>query len=163
MKVQAEIRYPRPPADVSVMLADPDFQDAKCKATGALRHAVDVTADGDRLRISTERELPTDRFPDFVKSFVGSSLTVNQVDDWDPPGADGSRTGSITVTVSGAPIRLTGTQRLTVDGTGARTEIVAEVKAKIPLIGGRVEKAAEPAIMGAVKAEQKVASTWLAT
>lgn len=162
MKLMAEIHYPRAPAEVSAMTFDPSFQDLKCAATGAVSHSVDVSEAGDRMVITTEREMPTDGFPDFLRSFVGNSLKVTQVDDWGPAGADGSRDGTITVTIGSTPLKLTGKLTLgPVDG-GALGSVDADLKASVPLIGGRVEKAAAPAVMAAVRAEEKTAGKWFA-
>jgi hypothetical protein len=162
MKITAEIRYTRPPVDVSAMTFDPVFQDQKCAATGALSHTVDVKHTGDQAVITTERQMPTDGFPDFLKSFVGSSLKVIQVDSWDAVAADGSRHGTINVTIAGAPLKFSGTLTLTGDGSGSLGVVDGDLKASVPLIGSKVEKAAAPAVMAAVRAEQETADRWFA-
>lgn len=162
MKIDNEINYSAAPDLVSTMTFDPAFQDRKCEATGALSWTVDVTADGARTRVTTSREMATDQFPDFVRSFVGARLQITEVDDWGPADADGSRTGTITVTVANAPLRFTGTLALAPDAEGARATIAGDLKASIPLLGGRIEQAAAPAITAAVKAEQRTAREWLA-
>jgi Protein of unknown function (DUF2505) len=162
MRIDNEITYAAAPAVVSAMTFDPTFQDRKCQATGALSWTVDVAADGPRTRVTTSREMATDQFPDFVKSMVGARLKITEVDEWDAAAADGSRTGTITVTVSNAPLRFTGALELKPSAEGARATITGDLKASIPLLGGRIEQAAAPAITAAVKAEQRTAREWLA-
>ena len=162
MKIENQIDYPAPPDAVSAMTFDPAFQDRKCQATGALDWTVDITTDGPRSRVTTTRDMPTDEFPDFVKSMVGPRLKITEVDDWGPAAEDGSRTGTITVTVSNAPLRFTGILELRPIAEGARASVTGDLKANIPLIGGRIEQAAEPGITAAIKAEQRTAREWLA-
>jgi hypothetical protein len=167
LRLTDEIRYAADPDAVFAMLSDPDFQDSKCRATGALEHSVEVEPDDDGgVTITTSRSMPTDQLPDFLRGLTGGTLTVVQVETWDPPDGDGGREGTIEVEISGAPVSMHGTLRLAPDGTGdgARTveTIDGELKAKVPLIGGRIEKAAEPAVRAAVRAERRTGTAWLA-
>ncbi len=162
MRLQAEIRYARPPDAVNAMIADPAFQERKCRDTGALSQKVEVTGRDGRLVITTERQMPTKQFPDFVKSFVGQTLTLVQVDDWGPAGAGGGRTGRTTVTVAGTPLQMTGALTLAPAGTGAVTTVDADLKAGVPLIGGRIEQAAAPAVLAGIRQEQRTAEAWFA-
>ena len=105
--------------------------------------------------------MPTAQFPDFVRSMVGATITVTEVDDWGAARPDGSRAGTITVSISGAPLRLTGTLALHPASSGATADIEADLKASIPFLGGRLESAAAPAILAAVRAEERTARDWL--
>ena len=40
--------------------------------------------------------------------------------------------------------------------------IAGDLKASIPLLGGRVEKAAAPAVVEAIRAEERTGQRWLA-
>ena len=160
MKIQAEIRYSQPPSAVSTMIADAAFQDRKCAATGALDHTVDITDQAGRTTIKTERDMPTDQFPDFLKSLVGKTLKVVQTDDWAPAAPDGSRDGTTSVVITGTPLKLTGTLRLRPETGGSVAKLDADLKASVPLVGAKVEKAAAPAILSAVRAEEKTAARW---
>jgi uncharacterized protein YndB with AHSA1/START domain len=163
VRFSAEIRYDADPATVFAMLTDPDFQERKCAATGALDHDVEIEEyDDGGAAIRTSRTMPTDQVPDFVRTFVGQTLTVVQVDDWQPPAADGSRDGTLVVEIKGSPVSLTGALTLRADGAGTVEVIDGDVKAKVPLVGGRIEKAIEPALKAAIKVEQREGRTWLA-
>ena len=48
------------------------------------------------------------------------------------------------------------------EGSGTREIVALEVKAKIPLIGGKIEKAASPPIEEAIDIEAQTAKEWLA-
>jgi hypothetical protein len=162
VRLTAELRYPADPATVFAMLADPAFQERKLAATGALEHDVTVESRDGAATVRSRRTMPTDQVPDLVRNLVGSTLTVVQVEEWGPADADGGRRGTVAVEVSGAPVRLEGTLRLAPAGGGTVETVDGDLKARVPLIGGRIEKAAEPAIRMAIETEQREGLAWLA-
>ena len=163
MKISATFDYAATPHDVFAMLIDEDFQARKCVATGALSHSVSVSAQGDRTVIVSNRDLPTDGFPDFVKSLVGATLAVTETQDWGPAGPDGARQGRLTVDIAGAPIDLAGTLSLAPAAQGSVETVDGDLKARIPLIGSKIERAAAPAIESAMRAERETGQAWLGT
>lgn len=163
MKISATIDYAASPQDVFAMLADQDFQTRKCAATGAHRHTASIRTQGDRTIIVSTRDLPTDDFPHFVKNMVGPTLAVTETQDWGPPGTDGTRLGRLTVDIPGTPIDLAGTLSLAPGGQGSVETVEGDLKARIPLIGHKIEKAAAPAIQSAIRVESETGKAWLAT
>jgi hypothetical protein len=167
VKFSADIRYPAAPDRVYEMLIDPAFQEKVCLATGALDHSVDVeparAADGadGGATITTTRKLPAEGLPDFVRTFVGETLDVMRVDHWGPKDPDGSRRGTIVVEIHGTPVRLTGTITMRAAGEGTVEDVEGDLKAAVPLLGGKIERAAEPAIRAAVSKEQEIGGEWL--
>jgi hypothetical protein len=161
MKIAKSIDYAATPDQVFTVLADPAFQEAKCAATAAIRYSAQVSTSGERTVITTERVLPSDGLPDFAKSMVGESLTVSETQDWGPAAADGSRQGRVEMTVAGAPISLSGTLSLKPGGQGTVELLDSELKARVPLIGGKIEQAAAPPIENAIAIEAKTAHEWL--
>jgi Protein of unknown function (DUF2505) len=177
MRITAQIHYPAEPGAVYAMLVDPAFGERTCLANHALEHEVAVeTFDDGGATVTTSRTMPTDQVPDFVRSFIGATLRVTEIREWAAPGPDGARTGTLVVAIDGAPVRLTGTLRLSgttgtsgavgadVEGNGARAvqTIDGDLKASVPLVGGRIEKSVEPAIRAAIDVEQRTATDWLA-
>ena len=81
---------------------------------------------------------------------------------WGRPAADGSRTGTIHIGIGDAPVAMQGGLRMRVDGRGTRIDIDGDLKARVPLVGGRIERAAEPSIRAAIDIEQEVGEKWLA-
>jgi hypothetical protein len=163
VRLTAEISYAADATAVFEMLTQVEFQERKCAATGALSHEVEVEEydDGSAV-IRTRRTMPTDQVPDFVRTFVGSALDVVQVDDWGPAGPDGARDGTAVVEIQGAPVRFAGSLTLRPAPTGSLETIDGDVKASVPLVGGRIEKALEPALRAAIKVEQREGTAWLA-
>jgi uncharacterized protein YndB with AHSA1/START domain len=162
MKISATIEYAATPHEVFAMLADEAFQARKCAATGAQRHSVSITAQGDRTLIVSTRDLPTDDFPAFIKSMTGATLAVTETQDWGPPGPDGGRQGRLAVDIAGAPIDLTGTLSLVPGGQGSIESVEGDLKGRIPLVSGKIEKAAAPAIQSAIRVESETGKSWLA-
>jgi len=161
MKISAIIDYAATPDEVFAMLADEDFQNHKCAATGSRRHTVSIRAHGDRTLIVSTRDMPSDGFPPFVRGMVGETLAVTETQDWGQPGADGVRHGRLTVAIAGAPVALSAALSLTLGGEGCVETIEGDLKASIPLIGPKIEQAAAPAIQGAIRVESKTGKAWL--
>ena len=162
MKIAKTIEYAATPDEVFAVLSDARFQEAKCAATAAIKHSASVKTVGDRTVITTERILPSDGLPDFATAMVGETLKVTETQDWGPASADGSRRGTVEMAVAGAPIALNGTLAIAPGGPGTVEKVDAELKAKIPLIGGKIEKAAAPPIEEAIDIEAQTAHEWLA-
>jgi len=161
MKIAKSIEYAATPEEVFAVLSDAKFQEAKCAATAAIRHSASVKTVGDRTVFTTERILPSSGLPDFAKSMVGDTLKVSETQDWGPASDDGSRQGTVEMGVAGVPIVLNGTLSLAPGGAGTVETIDAELKAKVPLIGGKIEKAAAPPIEEAIDIEARTAHEWL--
>lgn len=163
MRFSAEIRFDADPRRVFEMIVDPAFQEAKCLASGSIEHEVDVSEhdDGSAVVVS-RRTMPTNHFPDFVRSLVGSSIQLHETQHWAAPSADGTRTGTIHVEIHGAPVRFSGSVALAADGAGTHWPIEGEIKASVPFVGGKIEKAAEPAVHAGIRVEQNTGTTWLA-
>jgi len=163
MNISALIDYSATPDEVFAMLADEEFQNRKCVATGATSHTVAITSREDRTIIVCEREMPSEEFPSFVRSMVGDSLSVTETQDWGPPGNNGVRQGRLTVAINGAPIQLLGSISLAQGGHGSIETIEADLKARVPIIGSKIEQAAAPAIQSAIRVETETGQDWLAT
>lgn len=163
MRITETITYAAPPETVYAMVTDEAFQQRKCIEAGAHRHEAAVSAVGDGAhRVVTKRDLPADDLPDFAKSIVGSTLSVTETYEWGAASADGSRSGTLTVEVAGAPVTMRSSVRLAPSAGGTAISIDGDLKASIPLFGGKVEKAAAPAVVDAIRSEQRTGRAWLA-
>ncbi|MEP6650410.1 MAG: DUF2505 domain-containing protein [Lapillicoccus sp.] len=162
MRITTFFDYAATPEDVFAMLADPAFQAAKVEATHPLSHTASVTPKGEQTEIVTSRVIPTDGFPDFAKSMIGPKLRVTETIVWSRASVDGSRTGTIHIGIGDAPVAMNGTLRMAPGGSGTRIDLDGDLKAKIPLLGGKIEKAAQAPILGAIEKEQEVGEKWLA-
>ncbi len=151
------------PEEAYAVLTDPTFQEVKCEATTVGgQHSVDINEGAVGTRVRTERELPSDGLPDVARSFVGESLVVVETHDWSAPGPDGSRQSVVDLHVKGAPLTLKGTLRLEPHGSGTLELLDAELKANVPLIGGKIERAAAGPIDTAIDIETRLLREHLA-
>jgi hypothetical protein len=149
------------PDEVLRVLTDPRFQDAKCAATSeGGTYSVDIRPGTAGPRVTTHRDLPADGLPDVARSFVGDRLTIVEVLDWSAVVAGHS--AWLELHVKGAPLTLKG--RLTLATSGATTTkmLGAELKANVPFIGSRVERAAADPIRAAIDIESGLLREWLA-
>jgi hypothetical protein len=163
VRLRDEIRYDADPRAVFRMIVDPAFQEAKCVATGAVEHEVDVQEHPDGgATVVSRRTLPTDQVPDFVRSFVGSTIRLAETQRWAPATPDGNRTGSIEVQIEGMPVRFTASTALTAAADGTQQPIEGDLKASVPFVGGKIESAAAPAVRAAIRVEGRTGSKWLA-
>lgn len=153
MKFTHRAEYPATADEVWAIMSTQDFQNAKCEATTTGDWTANVSTSADTTTITSERVLPTDDLPDIAKTFVGGTLTIAEVQTWGPPAADGTRTGDLKVQIKGAPMTLKGTVRLSPNGSGSVQEIDGDVKVSVPLIGGKLEKAASDPLMFAARTE----------
>jgi hypothetical protein len=163
VRLTDDIRYFAPPAAVFMMLCHPGFQERRCVATGALEHEVSVEGfDDGSVTISSSRTMPTDQVPDFVRTFVGQTLVVTEVQDWAAADVDGVREATLVLEIKGAPVRMTGTLTLRPDDDGGTVETVdCDLKASVPFVGGKIERAVEPAIRSALRVEERTGHSWL--
>jgi hypothetical protein len=125
---------------VYALLCDPDFCERKYADQGATEIHIERTdgaAGGHHL--VTRRKVTVD-LPGFAKRVMQPTNTVEHVEDWAAPAADGSRVCTYTIEVQGVPSRISGTVTLSPDGDGTRQDVAADVKVSIPIVGGRLEK-----------------------
>lgn len=162
MKLRETLHLPLPARSAAAMYADPEYTAIRRGTLGAVDASSHVDGDpAGAFTVTTELTLPTDRVPDIVKPFVGSSVTVKEVQSWSAPEPDGSRSGSMRLDVVGTPAGLTGTLRLqALDQQRSEVEIDGDLVAKVPLLGPRIEKAAVPYVSTVLRAEERSAAAY---
>ena len=155
------------PTDAAVRLVnDPEFIRHKVERAGSSVLTVDVTSGTDGSYTSAVRRvIPSDQIPAQARSFVGSELEIRQTEAWAEPteGTDGRRFGTVSVEITGAPVRMTGSITLVPAAEGSTMTYEGEIKSPVPLFGASIEKAAAEAIRQALTAEAATASDWIAT
>lgn len=158
--MQQTLRWPIPPQQVVRTRCDAGYLEALCRRTGAIEH--DVTVDG--LTTVVRRVMPTDRFPDFARKLTGERITLVETTTWQSQPEDaGACHGEIALAVEGAPVTARSTTVVRPDGTGAVEVVDGTVTAKVPLIGGRIEKAVLPALEAALEAQVDTYRAWAAS
>lgn len=156
MKISKQWTLPATPDEVYALSIDPAYQDEICVEAGALSHQSTVTEQGPGHAVTVQRIMSSGDVPDLVKKIVGDKVDVTQVVTWGARQADGSREGTLEVSFKGQPISMKGTTSLRPDGDGTAVDVAADLKAKIPVVGGKVEKMSAPEIIKAIGAEETV-------
>lgn len=163
MRITESIEQAAPTEDVFAMICSHSFQELKCERSGALEHEATIEVEDDATTIVTRRRLPTDDFPDFVRSVVGSTVDVVETQRWGGADSDGSRGAGVEVHIPGTPVEFTGSMWL-VPAEGApdrsRHDLDGELQAHVPMLGGRIEKSVAPVLAKAFRLEATVAQEW---
>lgn len=162
LTVSESITYPAPVADVAAMYADPAYAAVRGEVLGATSASAEVSgAASDAFTVVTTMQMPTDQAPDMVRSLIGQRVTVIETQEWSAPAADGSRTGRTHIQVKNAPASVNAQFSVTGDEGSSAMAISGELAAKVPLVGKKIEKAAEPSITAVFRRETEAATRWL--
>ncbi len=161
MRFDSTIDYPADVQTVAAMLGDEEFVRRKIAASGALDSSYEVLREGQAFTITTRRRMPTDQVPSSFRSFVGQSLDVRLVEAWEAPQADGSRTGTLSLDIAGAPVRVIGRMALRPSGEGTVQSFSGDITASIPLFGKSIEKAAAGAVDKVLALERSIGLDYL--
>lgn len=162
MRITETVEHAATPDQVFAVFCDEEYQVLKCERSGSLEHDVVIELEDGLTIVVIRRQLPTKDFPDFVRGFVGDRVEVVETQRWGDAGDDGAREAALTVEIPRTPVSLTGGVHLRPGGLGTVQSVDGELKANVPLLGGRIEKAVAPVIVSAVRLEARVVRDWLA-
>jgi hypothetical protein len=157
MKFQHELTYDAPPADVFEMLADPAFREAACAAQDVISAEVHLEREGNGFTLTIDQEQRTDDLPAFARTFAGDSTRAIQREHWED-----STGGMLRIDAPGKPSEVKGTITLRAEGSGTREIVELDLKIKVPLIGGKLEKLLAERVAAGMDAEHQVGVAWLA-
>lgn len=148
------------PEEVFAMMTTTDYQVEKLTKTGGLNARATVEPAGDSVVVTTYRELPAD-IPSFAKKFTGDPIESSESITWTGPDDSGSYRAQATVTFGQAPLTMKGTATIEASDEGSLFRLEMDVKASIPLIGGKVESFASEQILRSLRNEEPVGQEWL--
>ena len=155
MDISTGLDFAASPQDVYAMMTDQAYLEEVCVASESLSY--DASVNGSSTR--TSRTLSS---PESAARFTGPQLTVVEEVQWGEAGTDGTRTGMLTMTVLGQPVRLNGRLQLRPGGRGSTVDLTGELKVAIPLLGRKMEQSAAPAVLAGFRTQQQVGDRWLA-
>jgi hypothetical protein len=156
MRLHHELAYDAPPAGVLAMLTDPLFWDKVGDATGALSSTATIGTEGETTRVIIDQEQKVVGVPSFAKKFVGDSTRAITTQVWRGAAA------TYEVETPGKPTGISGTARVTENGSGSTLTYDLEVRASVPLVGGKLEKLVVELTTEGFEKEQAVGAAWLA-
>ncbi|KUI30479.1 DUF2505 domain-containing protein [Mycobacterium sp. GA-2829] len=129
-------------------------------ADHATLDAMTVGADGS-IDVTTTQILRADRLPGVVAQFHRGDLSIQREETWTGV-QDGSATASVTGSIPGAPVSLTGTATLVPHGAGSRLDLKVTVEVRVPLVGGKIENFIGNGLVDLIIAEQRFTTVWIA-
>jgi hypothetical protein len=155
MRVTHQVRYDAPVADVRAMLTDPAFREQATLTMGASTVSVSVSgsADGDAVRIDMASQ--PHHIPAFVRPLVGDTVHARHAEDWTGDEA------VFSITTSRVPAGLHGRRVLVADRDGCLDTFDGEAHARIPLVGGRIERLIVHRFKEGWDIEHEVGVNWL--
>jgi uncharacterized protein YndB with AHSA1/START domain len=156
MKFRHELTYDAPPAEVFEMLADPAFREASVAAQDVVTGAVDLEREGNGFRLTIDQEQRTDDLPSFARAFTGDTTRAVQREHWED-----STGGTLHIDAPGKPSEVRGTITLRPEGSQTREIVELDVKVKVPVLGGRLEKLLAERVASGMDAEHGVGVAWL--
>lgn len=154
MQITHSVRYDASVEDVYAMLTDPAFRERATRAQGAV--SVEVSVDGADVQITMVT--PNHDIPAFARKIAGENVTSVQAESW----ADDAYECDFSVTPQTLPAAITGTRSLVVDGDGTIDRFQGEAKARIPLVGGKIEALLSQKLTQGWDTEHREGVAWLA-
>ena len=154
MDISSHLDFAAAPTEVYAMLTDQRFLEEVCVASEAISYHVSVA----NSTTTTSRTLHA---PESAARFTGPQLTVNEEVIWADASPDGSRSGTVTMTILGQPVTFKGGLRLSSGGRGSVVDIRGQLKVAIPLLGRKFEEAAAPGVTAGYRTQQEVGDRWL--
>lgn len=156
MAFQESTTVSHPPQRVFQGLISREFQVHVAEGLQASVDQFQVTpaqpADTDTVSVtikrSVEGEQIANRLPSAVQRFVKGRVHIEQVEAWSAAGPEGARDANVTIKVPLAKATGTATIALTPtdDGSATVVDIAGAVESKIPLMGSKIAKMAEPQV-----------------
>jgi hypothetical protein len=156
MKFRHELSYDAPPDQVFAMLADPEFRRRSCEAMEVISADVELERSAEGFTLVIDQLQNTKDLPSFARAFAGESTQAIQRETW-----SSSSAGDLVIESPGKPTSAKGTIRLEPDGAGTREVVELEIKVKVPLVGGKLEKLMAEKVAAGMDVEHGVGVAWL--
>ena len=156
MDFRHELSYDAPPDQVFEMLADPAFREKVSAAMDVVSADVSLERSGDGFTLVNDQVQRTTGLPSFAKKFAGDTTRAVQREEW----SDASG-GTLAIETPGKPTSMKGTIALVSSGSGTTEVVELTIKAKVPLIGGKLEGLMAEQVRDGMDTEHAVGVAWL--
>ncbi len=153
MEFNEKNTHPLPFAQMWDMYRDPAFSIKRLEKLGAVSPTATASGDESAFTVKSSGAVDPEMIPDAAARFVRGTVTVDVEETWHRE-AD-SASGTMTIRVNGAPVRVDAKSTLATEGSGTTRTIVGELQVKIPLIGRAVERQAISLIPRLFEAENQ--------
>jgi len=139
---------------VAAMFVDPEF----AVYVGEAAHATSTLVTPVDHGLTAVMTMDT---PDSARKFLGREMHLTQTITWENPSPGGSRRGQMSLTMSGAPISLTGPMLLNPTPDGSTIVYDADFHVRIPLVGKKLEGKVEGYLEQIIHACEEFGNQWL--
>lgn len=156
MNLRHELSYAASPAEVFEMLADPGFRRKVGEALDVVSAEVTIEHRDDGFTLVNDQVQRTSGLPSFARKFAGDTTRVVHTEEW--PSTTG---GTLRVETPGKPTSIAGTIELMPDGDLTTEVVEVEIRARVPLIGGKLERLMQQQVRDGLDTERKVGAAWL--
>lgn len=137
------------------LMTDPQFLAELMVSSGSLRPAITVTHGETSTTVSIQREFEG-QWPSLVAPLIGETLSVSEERMWQTASDTGEISGTLDMHVKGQPVSMHGSIRVSPTESGCTARIAGEIHAKVPFIGGMVEKIVLEQINAGIELEAKM-------
>ncbi|MDH4040418.1 MAG: DUF2505 domain-containing protein [Gammaproteobacteria bacterium] len=138
--------------EVFGLLTDPDFVVERSLALGDLESSCKVQERGEVTVVVSDRKVRRD-IPSFLARIFDPVQTIRMTETWRPNDDDSGWVCRQEVEIRGQPISVNADIELFATGDGCCYQLEQRARAKIPLIGARVEKFAVSQALEGCRAE----------
>lgn len=135
MKRESQARYPASSEVVMKMFTDKDFHSRKMKILGMDYEILEHEFDGEQFRLKAQRGVPMNATGIAAKFMPAKTQVVND-ERW----TLADKSGTVFVQPQGVPLEMNCTAQMRDEGDECVITYKWNVKAKIPLGGGSLEK-----------------------
>ncbi len=151
--------YNATPEQLMAMLQDAEYAPTKYKDLGDVAFTVTNHEPRDGgLNVTVDREVDAN-LPDLAKKFLGETTKMEQSEVWR---ADGDGFVGDMVMKSSSPVTITATNTIKPSGDGSDWTVDFDIKASVPLVGGKIEKMVAEETKNSLVKEFAFNQDWLA-
>lgn len=156
MKFRHELPYDATAAKVYAMLADPEFRKASCAAQDVVEVDVEILKAGKGMSVRIDQVQRTEGMPSFARTIIGNTTKALQLEEWSD-----HQHASLEIQTP-TPGTMRGTITIEPHGSRALEVVELDITAKIPLIGGRLERLMGDLVHRSIDVEHQTGIAWLA-
>ena len=146
--------------DVFALLTDPDFIVERSLALGDPESRCKANERGEETVVVSDRKVRRD-VPAFLAKFFDPLQTIRMTETWQPNDDDSGWVCRQEVEIKGQPIKVSARIELFATDDGCCYQVEQHARAKMPLIGSRVEKFAVSQAYDGSRAEMDYLSKYL--
>ncbi|GAB6986744.1 hypothetical protein JCM10369A_32690 [Nocardioides pyridinolyticus] len=151
-----ELAYDASPDEVYAMLTDPAFREGACHRMKVLRATAAVAESGDATVVTIDQVQPAKGLPSFATKLVGDEIQIVQEETW-----TGGRQADVHVSIPGKPGEMVGSAVLEETAGGTVEKVDLEIRVRIPLVAGKIEKLVAHMLRKALEAENEAGRDYL--